>query len=145
MIMATSLGGKFTNTMDASGRIIFPADFRKEMGGKIILAKGFFDHCLCAYPEEEWAKVCENLKKFPEAKMRKVRMWIFGSICTLVPDKQGRVFIPKELAEHAFLKHDVTFIGADSRVELWDSETYEKAYNSIEFESIADVLTELEF
>ena len=139
------LSGKFQNTMDNNGRIIFPADFRKEMGSKIILAKGFFEHCLCAYTEEEWKVVCDNLKKYPEAKIGKVRMWIFGSACTLVPDKQGRVFIPKELADHAFLKHDVTFIGADSRVELWDSETYNKAYSDIKFEDIADILTELQF
>jgi len=143
--MAGTLSGKFKNTMDNTGRIIFPADFRKEMGSKIILSKGFFDHCLCAYTEEEWKKVCENLKKFPEAKIRKVRMWVFGSICTLVPDKQGRVFIPKELCEHAGLKHEVIFMGADSRVELWDAETFEEAYNNIDFDSISDTLSELEF
>lgn len=137
--------GKFQNTMDSNGRIIFPADFRKDMGEKIILAKGLFDHCLCAYSEEEWNRLCESLKKFPKAKVREVENWLFGSACTLTPDKQGRVFISNELIRHADLSHDVVFVGMNSRVDLWDAEKYENMYNSIDSDSIADVLMQLDF
>ena len=137
--------GKFKNTIDANGRIIFPANFRKDMGESIVLAKGLFDKCLCAYSEDEWKRLCDNLKNFPEAKVRQVKNWLFGSACVLTPDKQGRVFISGELIEHAELDREVTFVGADSRVELWNSENYDKMYSSITPESVADVLTQLGF
>ncbi|MBQ9937365.1 MAG: division/cell wall cluster transcriptional repressor MraZ [Oscillospiraceae bacterium] len=137
--------GKYQNSIDQKGRIIFPAKFREDMGENIVLAKGFFDKCLCAYGESEWKRLCESLKNFPEAKVRQVRSWLFGSACLLTPDKQGRVFISQELVKHAELDHDVIFIGMDSRVELWNSENYDKMYSSITPENIADVLTQLDF
>lgn len=137
--------GKFKNTIDANGRIIFPASFRKDMGDNIVLAKSLFDGCLCAYSEEEWKRLCENLKNFPEAKVRQVKSWMFGSACLLNPDKQGRVFISNELIQHASLDKEVIFVGMDSRVELWNAENYDKMYNSITPESVADVLTQLGF
>ena len=104
-----------------------------------------FDHCLCAYSEEEWKRLCDNLKSFPEAKVRQVKSWLFGSACTLSPDKQGRVFISNELIEHAQLDREVIFVGMESKVELWNAENYDKMYNSITPESVADVLTQLGF
>ena len=139
------LVGKAQNTIDAGGRIIFPASFRKEMGEKIILAKGLFDSCLCAYSEEEWKNLCDSLKRFPEAKVRQVKNWLFGSATTLNPDKQGRVFISSELMAHAGLKQNVTFVGMGSRVDVWDAESYEKMYNSLDSEEIKDILNQLEF
>ena len=139
------LVGKAQNTIDASGRIIFPASFRKEMGEKIILAKGLFDSCLCAYSEEEWKNLCDSLKRFPEAKVRQVKNWLFGSAVTLNPDKQGRVFISSELIEHAGLKQNVVFVGMGSRVDVWDAENYDKMYSSLDSEEIADILNQLEF
>ena len=139
------LVGKAQNTIDASGRIIFPASFRKEMGEKIILAKGLFDSCLCAYSEEEWKNLCDSLKRFPEAKVRQVKTWLFGSAVTLNPDKQGRVFISSELIEHAGLKQNVVFVGMGSRVDVWDAESYDKMYSSLDSEEIADILNQLEF
>jgi len=137
--------GKFKNTIDANGRIIFPANFRKDMGENIVLAKGLFDKCLCAYSEEEWKRLCDNLKNFPEAKVRQVKSWLFGSACTLKADKQGRVFISNELIEHAGLEKEVIFVGMESKVELWNADNYDKMYESITPESVADVLTQLGF
>lgn len=139
------LVGKAQNTIDASGRIIFPAGFRKEMGEKIYLSKALFDNCLCAYSEEEWKNVCDSLKKFPRAKVRQVESWLFGSACTLTPDKQGRVFISNELIEHAGLRQDVVFVGMGSRVEVWDAEKYSEMYSSLNSDEIADILTQLDF
>ena len=137
--------GKFKNTIDANGGIIFPASFRKDMGENIVLAKSLFDKCLCAYSEEEWKRLSESLKSFPEAKVRQVKSWLFGSACLLSPDKQGRVFISSELIEHAGLDKEVIFVGMNSKVELWNSDNYDNMYNSITPESVADVLTQLEF
>ncbi len=139
------LVGKAQNTIDTTGRIIFPAGFRKEMGDKIILAKGLFENCLCAYSEQEWQNLCDSLKKFPKAKLRQVENWLFGSACSLTPDKQGRVFISNELIEYAGLKQNVIFVGMGSRVAVWDAESYENMYDSLDSNEISDILAELDF
>ena len=41
-----------------------------------------------------------------------------------VPDKQGRVTVPAPLRQYAGLDRDVTVIGAGTRVEIWDSESW---------------------
>ncbi len=137
--------GKYQMNLEPTGRIIFPAKFREDMGKGFVLAKGFFDPCLCAYPEDEWKRLCENLKSFPEAKVRQVKNWLFGSASPVAPDKQGRVFITPELIEHAGLCREITFVGMGSRVDIWDAQRYEQMYNAITPESIADVLTQLDF
>ena len=138
--------GKCINTMDANGRIIFPADFRKDMGEKIILSKGLYDKCLCAYSESEWKRLCEAiLKSVPEAKFGDVQKWLFGSASPVTPDKQGRVFITGELIEYAGLGHDVMFVGMNSRVDVWDAESYDKMYKSIDPQNVAEMLKQIDF
>ena len=42
-----------------------------------------------------------------------------------VPDKQGRVTIPGHLREYAGLDRELVVIGASSRVEIWDKQSWD--------------------
>ena len=46
-----------------------------------------------------------------------------------VPDKQGRITIPPRLRAYAGLHKDVTVVGADSRVEIWDARAWDDYYS----------------
>jgi MraZ protein len=48
----------------------------------------------------------------------------FASASDEVPDKQGRITIPPPLREYAGLSRDCAVIGANTRVEIWDSEAW---------------------
>jgi MraZ protein len=40
-------------------------------------------------------------------------------------DRQGRVTIPARLRQYANLDRDVTVVGADTKIELWDAARWE--------------------
>lgn len=52
-----------------------------------------------------------------------IRVFLSGA-SDEVPDKQGRVTVPAPLRQYAGLDRDVTVIGAGTRVEIWDSESW---------------------
>ena len=45
----------------------------------------------------------------------------FASASDEVPDKQGRITIPPALRDYAALQRDCVVIGANTRLEIWDS------------------------
>jgi MraZ protein len=45
----------------------------------------------------------------------------FSSAFDEIPDKQGRITLPSQLREFAGLDRDCVVVGADTRVEIWDS------------------------
>jgi MraZ protein len=59
-----------------------------------------------------------------------------------IPDKQGRFTIPANLRQYAGLDRDVTVIGAGSRLEVWDSGTW-NAYLEQTEQSFADTAEEV--
>jgi MraZ protein len=49
----------------------------------------------------------------------------FASAHDEVPDRQGRVTIPAHLRDYAGLGRELVVIGASSRVEVWDRQSWE--------------------
>lgn len=136
--------GEYQHSIDAKGRMIVPARFREDLGVRFIVTKGL-DHCLFAYPQEEW-KIFENkLKQLPltNAGARKfVRFFFSGAIeCEL--DNQGRIVLPQNLREYAGLQKEVVSIGVNNRVEIWNKESW-KAYNEEENFISNDLAFEME-
>jgi MraZ protein len=51
---------------------------------------------------------------------------LFAGASDEVPDKQGRITIPPALRDYAGLDRDCVVIGANSRVEVWDAQSWER-------------------
>ena len=49
----------------------------------------------------------------------------FSSAYDEQPDKQGRVTLPTSLREYAGLDRDCVVVGADTRIEIWDTQAWE--------------------
>ena len=49
----------------------------------------------------------------------------FASASDEIPDKQGRITIPPALREYAGLARDCAVIGANTRLEIWDSAAWD--------------------
>ena len=96
------LVGQYDYAIDAKGRLNFPARFRDAMGETFIVTR-WLDHCLAAFPAEEFEKV---------------------AAVEVTPDKQGRIQLPAKLREYAGLDHDVTIIGSRSFAEIWNTEAW---------------------
>lgn len=114
------LVGQYDYAIDAKGRLNFPARFRDAMGETFIVTR-WLDHCLAAFPAEEFEKVAAKIEEKGLVKGRKVSRMLYASAVEVTPDKQGRIQLPAKLREYAGLDHDVTIIGNRSFTEIWNT------------------------
>ena len=114
--------GTHTPRLDEKGRLFLPAKYREELAAGVILTKGQ-ERCVYVFPEDEFGRITEALRTAPvTAKgLRDYSRVFFASASDEVPDKQGRITIPPALREYATLQRDCVVIGANTRLEIWDS------------------------
>ena len=132
------LVGQYDYAIDAKGRLNFPARFRDAMGETFIVTR-WLDHCLAAFPAEEFEKVAAKIEEKGLVKGRKVSRMLYASAVEVSPDKQGRIQLPAKLREYAGLTRDVVVIGSFDRAEIWDAGRWaaleSEAFDSGELES----------
>lgn len=136
--------GEYYHTIDAKGRINFPAKLRESLGLRFIITRGM-DNCLCVYPMEEWTQLKESIIKQPRSKRRNLERFFFSGAVEANPDKQGRISVPPNLREFASLEKDVVVAGASDRVEIWDKQAWEKTLEKCSPELIEEIMEELDF
>ena len=56
----------------------------------------------------------------------------FGKATAVSVDKQGRVPVSKRLIEYAGLSKDVVLVGANTRLEIWDAEEWNKYQDELQ-------------
>lgn len=129
MLQGQEFKGTFEHSIDTKGRLIVPAQFRKNLGEQFVIAKSFADPCLVIYTQESWNSVVADLLSKPmnTAQMRAFKRKIFSSACDCEIDKQGRILIPAELRTFAGIDKDVVSLGVGDRIEVWSEASYNKA------------------
>ena len=71
------LVGQYDYAIDAKGRLNFPARFRDAMGETFIVTR-WLDHCLAAFPAEEFEKVAAKIEEKGLVKGRKVSRMLYA-------------------------------------------------------------------
>jgi MraZ protein len=129
--------GEYQHTLDPKGRVILPSAFRPALDGGLVMTVGA-DHCLTVHPTSGWEKVITDLRQLRTTDRRErayVRVMTSSAHADQL-DRQGRVLIPARLREYAGLTKDVTVVGADERIELWDATRWE-AYRTAAMDEFA--------
>ena len=116
-----SFFGTHQNNMDAKGRVSMPVRYREALGASFIVTIGF-DKCLCVYSFEQWQVIERQVRRLSSTKkdMRDFSRYLFGGATEVEPDKQGRILLPAHLRAYAELDKEVTILGVNNRVEIWD-------------------------
>jgi len=129
--------------LDEKGRLILPARFRDELSDGLVITKGQ-ERCLYVFPVNEFSLITERLRQAPvtEKKSRDYLRVMFAGAHDEVPDNQGRVTIPSGLRTYASLEKNCVVIGANTRLEIWDSTTW-NSYLSDREKTFADVSEEV--
>lgn len=119
--------GEFQHTLDPKGRVILPSAFRELLSEGLVMTVGL-DNCLMVHPAADWQRVVEGLRNLrtTDRRERMFARMITSSAHPETLDRQGRITIPARLREYAGLGKDVTVVGADARVELWDAAAWER-------------------
>lgn len=118
--------GEHQHALDPKGRVTLPSSFREQLEGEVVITVGI-DHCLTIHPRAEWERFAESLRTLQttDRRTRMAARALRGSAHLDTLDKQGRVTIPVPLRDYARLQRDVTLVGADEVIELWDSANWQ--------------------
>jgi MraZ protein len=125
--------GTHTPRLDEKGRLFLPAKYRDELAAGLVLTKGQ-ERCLYVFPLPEFGRITEALRTAPvTAKaVRDYSRVFFASASDETPDRQGRVTIPAALRDYAGLQRDCVVVGANTRLEIWDSQAWDTYLNQQE-------------
>lgn len=126
-----SLVGEYEIKVDAKGRFLFPAGFRKQLdpaAQETFMINRGFEPCLTLYPMNEWEKISAKLSKLNlfKAENRKFYRLFHNGANLISLDNAGRLLIPKSLIGYAGITKELVAFGYANRIELWDKERYQK-------------------
>jgi len=142
--------GRYEYTIDSKGRISIPSKFREILNEKydtrLVITN--FDHCLVAFPYEEWSTSVEQkigslsiLRKETSAFLR----FFYSSAIDCLIDKQGRLLIPPTLRDYANLQKDIVLVGEGVFIEIFAKERWQLVAQKAEesFDQIREALANL--
>jgi len=134
--------GEFEATLDAKGRFLFPAGFRKQLPEedalRFVINRGF-EKCLTLFPVKNWEPLfadISNLNDF-EPKVREFRRQFLNGATFVEPDSAGRLLVPANLKDHAGLEKDIVLVAAVNKIEIWDSKKYKQLFDSFSPEAFS--------
>lgn len=119
--------GEYRHTLDDKARVILPRPFRDELDKGLVIT-AWLDNCLTVLPKEGWQRVLTSLRnlQYTDREQRQFTRMMMSSAHSSELDKQGRVTIPARLREYAAIGREVTVVGADDHLELWDLTRWEQ-------------------
>jgi MraZ protein len=125
--------GTHTPKLDDKGRVILPAKFWDELSNGLVITRGQ-ERCLYVFTEREFENVHDKIRQAPvTSKVARDFLRVFLSGASQErPDSQHRVTIPAMLRDYANLGRELTIVGAGTRAEIWDTETWNAYYESTE-------------
>ena len=117
--------GEYTHTVDEKKRISLPSKFRKDLGKKIIITRGF-DTCLFVFTPKVWGEMAEKLGSLlmGSRDQRDIARFMLSGAVEVEVDSIGRVLVPDFLREYSGLKSKVVFAGVYNRIEIWNEKEW---------------------
>ncbi len=133
-----NLIGTYECTVDNKGRIMIPAQLKKQLDGftkePFILKRSVFQNCLELFPYSEWKLMMDKVNKlnrFVKKNNDFIRMYTAG-VKSIDLDSTGRLLVPKDLIAISKLTKNVVLSSSINIIEIWDKDEYEKSINDPE-------------
>ncbi|MBQ4369602.1 MAG: division/cell wall cluster transcriptional repressor MraZ [Oscillospiraceae bacterium] len=140
------LVGSYNHKLDGKGRMVLPAKFRGELGSSVVATIGI-DRCIVLYPVSRWEELLLKLKDLSsfKKKTRDFRRVLLSMASEQEIDGAGRILIPQVLRDYAGSVSEVTLIGAEDHLEIWDTARWEEHRAEVlaDFSDMAEELDEI--
>jgi MraZ protein len=140
--------GEFEATLDAKGRFLLPAGFKKQLpdeeGDRFVINRGF-EKCLTLFPVKNWEPLFADISKLNDfdPKVREFRRYFLNGATFVEPDSAGRLLVPPNLKEHAGIVKDIVLVAAVNKIEIWDSNKYKQLFESFSPEAFSSLANEV--
>jgi len=133
--------GDYTCKIDAKGRVLLPAAFKKQMPSatqdKFVIKKDIYENCLVLYPMDEWDRqnklIQQNINPYNKEHNRFIREY-YKDTAEVELDSNSRLLIPSRLLVMVNInkENDVVLAGQLGKIEVWSKDKYDKASSEIE-------------
>jgi MraZ protein len=140
----TGFIGEYESTLDAKGRFLLPAAFKKQLpkgsSENFVINRGF-EKCLSLYPIKSWEPIfaeISDLNDF-EPKVRQFRRYFLNGATQVVLDTVNRLLIPKNLMEYAGLEKNIVLVSAVNKIEIWDKNKYQQFFETFSPEAFSNL------
>ncbi|MEM7046958.1 MAG: hypothetical protein AAF442_04830 [Pseudomonadota bacterium] len=127
--------GNYLNRVDAKGRVSIPAPFR---GALETMTDGHIglrlrDQTIAAYTSKFIDEVMRRLEELPSDSPERhlLAHKYLGSIQQIRPDGEGRIIVPRDMAQQAKIDREAIFVGLGDHFEIWQPEIYQTFSASI--------------
>lgn len=133
--MTISFLGEYEATLDAKGRFLLPAGFKRQLpegeSTRFVVNRGF-EKCLTLYPMQSWQPLYDRISALNDfdPKVREFRRYFLNGAIEVEPDSAGRILLPQNLKDYAGLGKDIVLVAAVNKIEIWDQEKYKKFFES---------------
>lgn len=142
--------GDYTCKLDAKGRVILPAAFKKQMKGsdqeRFVVKKDIFESCLLLYPIQEWERQNKIIRKKLNPYKKEHNMFLrrfLKGMAEVMLDANNRILIPKRLLDEISAKKEIVLAGQFGKIEIWAKENYDKIkVGDDEFANMAENIME---
>lgn len=120
--------------LDSKGRLSIPTKWRERLGREFymvaVTVRGC--NCLTLYPEEYFEEMYESMQQGSENQKYDATTSFLDNAEEAVLDAQGRFTVNQRLKDKAVLTNEstVVFKGKGKIIEIWNTEEYDKIYNS---------------
>lgn len=135
--------GRFTNKIDAKGRVSVPAKFRTIVTAQglngLICSPSFKGEYLDAGGPAYGAmldQMISRLGMFSDAH-DKLAAALYGESQDISMDGEGRIVLPEDMRAHANITTEATFVGMGARFQIWNPQAHE-AYRKASFVDAKD-------
>jgi len=140
----TGFLGEFEATLDAKGRFLLPAGFKRQLPeeetNRFVINRGF-EKCLALYPMRTWEPLFEKITGLNEfdPKQREFRRAFLNGATFVEPDTAGRILLPPNLKAYAGLQKDIVLMATGDKLEIWDSNKYKEIFDSLSSDTFSDL------
>lgn len=124
----TQFKGTHLARRDGKGRVSIPSAFRDVLkgdhptNGKLVLRPSHKHACIEGWHPDAFhaqGDLVQQLPRFSDEE-EDLALALYSDAADAEPDKEGRIVLPRPLAEHAGLGEEVAFIGAGSHFQIWE-------------------------
>lgn len=137
--------GQAEYSVDAKGRVAIPSKMRNAMNpaakGGFTITRGF-EKCVFLYPLDRWDEMEKEIGALSNynREARRFTRLIMRWADEVSLDGQGRIGIPKPLADYAGIAERALIIGAFDRIEIWDPAVFDNYLNeqTDDYETLAE-------